>query len=286
MNKKQVGSLFVGLGALMALLVAFLVYSQLRAAEEVASQAATRRVVVATRDIPEQQRVELNAVTYASISEEALPTRPITNLDNAVGKYARQRIYRGDILNDDRVVSLETIRRDLATGRPAPAPSLVLDKDQVMFVLPSKMAGNFAGQSPNLLTATDAIRAGDYVDILVTTLEFPETLTPEQREDARQNRPWDYLRTRVLFQNLKVHNVGLFAGPDNKDQTTKADERYLTFVVDRDTALQMKWLKDIVALGQANVDFVLRSPTNPDILPSEAMTVQDIRQRFGLYGRQ
>jgi Flp pilus assembly protein CpaB len=287
MNKKQVGSLLIGVGALMALLVAFLVYSQLRAAEEKASQAPTRRVVVATRDIPEQARVELNAVTYASISEEALPARPITNLDNAVGKFARQRIYRGDILNDDRVVSLETIRRDLAAGRPAPAPSLVLDKDQVMFVLPSKMSGNFAGQSPNLLTATDAIRAGDYVDILVTTLEFPEGMATAEREDFRQNRPWDYLRTRVLFQNLRVHNVGMFMGPDAKDQTSKSSEdRYLTFIVDRETALQMKWLKDIVALGQANVDFVLRSPSNPDILPSDATTVQDIRQRFGLYGRQ
>ena len=56
--------------------------------------------------------------------------------------------------------------------------------------------------------------------------------------------------------------------------------------MDRETALQLKWLKDIVALGQANVDFVLRSPSNPDTLPSEPMTVQDIRQRYGIYGRQ
>jgi Flp pilus assembly protein CpaB len=287
MNKKQVGSLLIGVGVLMALLVGALAYFQLKSAEEALTQVPTRRVVVATRDVPEQGRIELNSVALASISEEALPARPIQRVDEAVGKFARQKIYRGDILNEDRVVSLETIRREVSAGRPAPAPSLVLDRDQVMFVLPSRLTGSFAGQSANLLTAADALRPGDYVDVLVTTLEFPDGMTTEQREEARANRPWDFLRTRVMFQNLRVHNVGIFAGPDAKEQTaSRADERYLTFIVDRETALQLKWLKDIIALGQANIDFVLRSPSNPDMFASEAMTVQDIRQRYGVYGRQ
>jgi len=285
MNKKQVGSLLIGFGVLLALVVGGLVYFQLKNAEEQLGQVASERVVVATRDVPEQGRIEASAVTLASISREALPARPILKIEDAVGKFARQRIYRGDTLNEDRVVSLEQIRREVSAGRPAPAPSLVLDRDQVMFVLPSRMTGSFAGQNPNLLTAVDAIRPGDYVDVLVTTLELPENMTPEERQVAREQRPWDYLRTRVVFQNLRVHNVGPFVGPDAKEQP-KAGDTYLTFIVDRDTALQLKWLKDIVALGQANVDFVLRSPSNADTTPSEPMTVQDIRQRYGIYGRQ
>jgi len=287
MNKKQVGSLLIGVGVLMALVVAGLVYLNLRSAEERLNQVPSRRVIVARQDIPEQAQVTASAIGTASISEEILPTRPITTEGNAVGKYARGRIYRGDILTEDRVVSLDMIRRDLAQGRPAPAPSLVLDRDQVMFVLPSRMTGTFAGQSPNLLTATDAVRAGDYVDILVTTLELPETMSQEQREDVKQNRPWDYLRTRIMFQNLRVHNVGQFTLPEGQTSSQqRADDKFVTFVVDRETALQLKWLKDIVALGQANVDFVLRSPGNPEVLPTEPLTVQDIRQRYGLYGRQ
>ncbi len=285
MNKKQAGSLLIGVGVLLALIVGGLVYFQLKSAEEQVGKIASERVVVASRDIPEQGRIEASAVTLASISREALPARPILKIEDAVGKFARQKIHRGDILNDERVVSLDQIRREVAAGRPAPAPSLVLDKDQVMFVLPSRMTGSFAGQSPNLLTAVDAIRPGDYVDVLVTTLELPDSMTPEQREEAKAQRPWDYLRTRVVFQNLRVHNVGPFVGPDAKEQP-KTGDTYLTFIVDRDTALQLKWLKDIVALGQANVDFVLRSPSNPDTLPSEPMTVQDIRQRYGIYARQ
>jgi len=285
MNKKQMGSLLIGFGVLLGLVVAGLVYFQLQAAQEQLGQVASERVVVATRDIPEQGRIEASSVTFASISKEALPARPITKIEDAVGKFARQKIFRGDILNDERVVSLEQIRREVAAGRPAPAPSLVLDKDQVMFVLPSRMTGAFAGQGPNLLTSVDAIRPGDYVDVLVTTLELPESMTQEQREEARVNHPWDYLRTRVVFQNLRVHNVGPFLAPDAKE-APKTGDTYLTFIVDRETALQLKWLKDIVAMGQANVDFVLRSPSNPDTLPSEPMTVQDIRQRYGIYGRQ
>jgi len=289
MNKKQVGSLLIGVGGLMAIIIGALVYFQLRGAEEKLSQVPTERVVVATRDIPDQGRIELRAVDVASVSKEALPARPITRVDDAVGKFARQRIYKGDVLNQDRVVDLQTIRSDLAAGRAVPSVSLVLDRDQVMFVLPARLTGNFAGQGANTLTAADAIKAGDYVDILVTTLEFPDGMTAEQRQQAQQDRLAEFLRTRVLFQNLRVYNVGVFHSPDAKsDQAAqnRPEDRYLTVIVDRETALQLKWLKDLVALGQANVDFVLRSPGNPDIQPAVPVTVQDMQRQYGLYGRQ
>jgi Flp pilus assembly protein CpaB len=246
-------------------------------------------VVVATRDIPDQGRVDVRSVEYANVSKEALPARPILKTEDAVGKFARQKIYKGDILNADRVVDLQTIRQDLAAGKAVPSVSLVLDRDQVLFVLPARLQGSFAGQGPNTLTAADALKAGDYVDIIATTLEFPDGMTQEQRQAAQQDHLADYLRTRVLFQNLRVYNVGIFTPPDQKssDQAqTKPEDRLITFIVDRDTALQLKWLKDLVALGQANVDFVLRSPSNPDIQPSQAITAADMQRQYGLYGRQ
>ncbi len=285
MNNKGSRPLLLTLGLLLVLAASGLAYLQLRGAEERVEQVPTRRVVVANEDIPEQERIQLRQIAMVSISEEVLPARLITRPEDAVGKFARQRIYRGDILTEDRVVSLETVRRDLAEGRPLPSPSLVLDRNQVMMVLPSRMSGSFANQSPNLLTATEAVRPGDYVDVLVTTLELPETMPLDQQDLIRRNQPWDYLRTRVMFQNLRVHNVGTFS----KDPAAAAkgpDERYLTFVVDPHTALELKWLKDIVALGHANVDFVLRSPGNQDVTPAETLTAQEIRRQFGLYSRQ
>jgi Flp pilus assembly protein CpaB len=286
MNKKQVGSLLIGVGGLLAIVIGALVYFQLRGAEERLNQVPSDRVVVASRDIEPQARIELRSVDMASVSREALPARPITRVDDAVGKFARQKIYKGDLLNQDRVVDLRTIREEVVQGKPAPSPSLVLDRDQVMFVLPARLQGSFAGQGPNLLTSADAIRAGDYIDILVTTLEFPDTLTLEQRSDARANRAAEYLRTRVVFQNLRVYNVGVFQPPDAKAENTtnRPEDRYITFIVDREQALQLKWLKDLVALGEANTDFVLRSPSNPEVLPSQPVTVQEM-QRLGLYAR-
>ena len=290
MNKKQVGSLLIGVGGLLAIVIGAIVYFQLTGAEEKARQVPTERVVVATRDIPDQGRIERSAITLASVSREALPSRPINTEEIAVGKFARQKIYKGDVLNQDRVVDLATIRQDLAAGRQLPSVSLVLDRDQVMFVLPARLQGGFAGQGPNTLTAADAIKAGDYVDILVTTLEFPEGLAPEQRQAAQQDRLAEFLRTRVLFQNLRVYNVGVFQPPDAKsDQAAaqnKPEDRFITFIVSRDEALQLKWLKDLVALGQANVDFVLRSPSNNTVEPSVPVTVQDMQRQYGLYGRQ
>jgi hypothetical protein len=272
-------------------------------------------VVVAKEDIPEQGRIALSSVTLATMSEEALPARPFTEVPQVVGKFARQRIYRGDILTEDRVIGLQQLRGSEAGGtqsastsaststRAAGSPSMVLDQDQVMVVLPARMQGTFAGQSPNLLTATNAVRDGDYVDVHVTTLELPETMTSDQREYARRENPWDYLRTRVMFQNLRVYHVGTFpevvqnqnsrgSGAAAAAQSavpsaaTKPDDRYLSFAVNRHTALELKWLKDIVALGHANVDFVLRSPTNQDVTPNEALTVQEIRRDFGVYGNR
>jgi hypothetical protein len=257
---------------------------------------------VATQDIPAQARITLSAVTLASISEESVPARPFVDIGQAVGQVARQPIFKGDILTADRVLSLDQIRAG-GTGAVAgiaASPSLVLDKDQVMIVLPAHMTGGFAGQSPNLLTNTNAIRDGDYVDVLATTLELPDGMTPQERGVAREERPWDYLRTRVLFQNLRVHHVGSFPDlGDNRgtpgqggfaavapagNSATRPEDRYLAFVVDRETALKLKWLKDIVALGHANVDFVLRSPVDQEIQPNETLTVQDLRRQFGMYG--
>jgi Flp pilus assembly protein CpaB len=220
MSKKRGGMVLVSVGVLMALIAGWLAYSQLKAAEKRVEQVPGRRVVVATQDIPEQGRIALSSVTLATISDEALPARPFNDIPQVVGKFARQRIYRGDILTEDRVIGLEQLRAGAADGAVAAStgsatssrasPSLVLDKDQMMVVLPAKLQGNFAAQSPNLLTTVDAIRPGDYLDVLVTTLELPETMTREQRDDARRERPWDYLRTRTMFQNLRVHHVGEF----------------------------------------------------------------------------
>ncbi|HZR98146.1 MAG TPA: SAF domain-containing protein [Chloroflexota bacterium] len=288
MNKKQLGSLLIGVGGLLAIIIGVVVYLQLTSAQEKLAQVPTERVVVATRDIPDQGRIELRAVDIASVTKEAMPNRPITRVEDAVGKFARQRIYKGDVLNADRVVDLKTIRDDLSAGKSVPSVSLVLDRDQVLFVFPSRLQGSFAGQGPNSLTAADAIKAGDYVDILATTLEFPDGMTPEQRQAAQQDRLAEFLRTRVLFQNLRVYNVGVFQSPDAKtDQAAnRPEDRWISFIVDRDTALQLKWLKDLVALGQANVDFVLRSPSNPDVQPAAPITVQDMQRQYGLYGRQ
>lgn len=309
MSRKRGGVLLVGVGLLLAVLAGWLAYSQLKAAEKRVEQVPGRRVVVATQDIPEQSRIALSAVTLATISEEALPARPFTDVSQAVGKFARQRIYRGDILTEDRVIGLEQLRagdgatRAGSTAPPAAAsPSLVLDKDQMMVAFPARLQGNFAAQSPNLLTEVNAIRAGDYVDILVTTLEFPEGMTREQRDEARREYPWEYLRTRVMFQNLRVHHVGEFdeavgalsgrsggsaltaATQSAARGRTRPEDRYLTFIVDRDTALQLKWLRDLVALGHASVDFALRSPANQEVTSAPVLTVQDIQRQFGLYG--
>jgi len=83
MNKRQAGSLLIGVGGLMAIVVGVVVYLQLKSADERLQQVPSERVVVATRDIPDQGRIELRSVDLASVSKEAMPNRPITRVEDA-----------------------------------------------------------------------------------------------------------------------------------------------------------------------------------------------------------
>ena len=235
-----------------------------------------RRDVVLLDDLADVGRVCLGGCVF--IFDRQPGTEFDAGLDSGEEKAGAQRAAAGESVEETRQV-LDYWRKEVDV------PGIQLDLEVQLqrrhFDVTRKSNGMVTGEfalprleGETLLTAVDAIRPGDYVDVLVTTLELPESMTPEQREEARTQRPWDFLRTRVVFQNLRVHNVGPFVGPDAKEQP-KTGDTYLTFIVDRDTALQLKWLKDIVALGQANVDFVLRSPGNSDQLPAEPMTVQE-----------
>src|SRR4029077_8832161 len=85
--------------------------------------------------------------------------------------------------------------------------SFRIEKGKVMYVMPVSFAG-----SQFSLAQVNALRAGDRVDLLYTTINAPQGLTPEQRDEVKAN-PIPYLQTRIMLQDLRIQEIGTYA-PD------------------------------------------------------------------------
>jgi Flp pilus assembly protein CpaB len=82
------------------------------------------------------------------------------------------------------------------------------------------------------------------------------------------------------MQNLKVINVGYFGEGAGRTTDTPRDERFLTFEVTPDEALQLKWIKDVATLV-GNLEMVLRSPLDTQPFPQTEVGFDLMQSQFG-----
>jgi len=130
-----------------------------------------------------------------------------------------------------------------------------------MYVMPVAFAG-----SQFSIAQVNALRAGDRVDLLYTTINAPQNLTPDQRQEVDAN-PIPYLQTRIMLQDLRIQEIGSYA-PDGTlvpatNSAGAVGNANIIFVVEPEEALVLKWLKDAATYyKQSNVEMVLRSPAD------------------------
>jgi hypothetical protein len=144
-----------------------------------------------------------------------------------------------------------------------------------MYVMPVAFAGSTFG-----LAQVNALRSGDRVDLLYTTINAPQNLTQQQRDDIKAN-PIPYLQTRIMLQDLRIQEIGSYAAdgtlvpatgdPSGKGAVSLANANII-FIVQPEEALVLKWLKDAATYYKdSNVEMVLRSPA--DDQQADASTV-------------
>jgi hypothetical protein len=149
------------------------------------------------------------------------------------------------------------------------APSFRIEKGKVMYVMPVQ----FAGSSFSLATV-NALRSGDRVDLLYTTINAPQGLTPEQRDEVRAN-PIPYLQTRIMLQDLRIQEIGSYAAdgslvpatgdPSGKGAAPSLGGANIIFIVRPEESLVLKWLKDAATYYRdSNIEMVLRSPADDE----------------------
>ena len=256
MNRRRIGVFLIVGGIALAAIVGFLVYQQADAAEQLRQAQPKNWAVVALIDIPERSIIAADQLDVIRVPDLALPPGnavyrpPVGASDTAieagkanakgavVGQLTGQRIYKGEVINTDRL------------GKPATQsqPSLLVPKGKVWYHLPVNTGAGGQGQS--LLTALNFVRPGDFIDVYYTTTETPAIAADPTNptEDALKG-----LYTRRILQAVKVINVGLFP------PGTPGGPPDLTLELTPRQALQMKWLKDASA-QTGNMEFVVRSP--------------------------
>jgi Flp pilus assembly protein CpaB len=242
---------------MLALFVGVMVYSQVSEAERVKASLPTARVVIATGDIPARSEIAASMVNVRTVPDELVQAGAATKVEDVVGKFSPDAIAKGSVINTQKVGPLAVKN----------APSFRIEKGKVMYVMPVSFAG-----SQFSIAQVNALRAGDRVDLLYTTINAPQGLTPEQRDEVRSN-PIPYLQTRIMLQDLRIQEIGSYAPdgslvPATGDPTAKGaapsiSNANIIFIVQPEESLVLKWLKDAATYYKdSNIEMVLRSPAD------------------------
>jgi Flp pilus assembly protein CpaB len=256
-QRKRLGFILIGGGVLMALIVGVMVYSQVSEAERVKASLPTARVVIATSDIPARTEIAASMVNIRTVPDELVQAGAATKIEDVVGKFTPDAITKGAVLNTQKIGPVAVKN----------APSFRIEKGKVMYVMPVSFAG-----SQFSIAQVNALRSGDRVDLLYTTINAPQGLTSDQRQEITAN-PIPYLQTRIMLQNLRIQEIGSYAAdgslvpasgdPSGKGAAPSLSGANIIFIVDPEEALVLKWLKDAATYyKESNVEMVLRSPAD------------------------
>ena len=257
MQRKRLGLILIGGGVILALIVGVMVYSQVSDAERVKAQLPTARVVIATADIPARTEIAASMVNIQTVPNELVQAGAATKVEDVVGKFTPSAVTKGEVINTQKIGPIAAKN----------APSFTIEKGKVMYVMPVSFAGTQFS-----LAQVNALRSGDRVDLLYTTINTPENLSTDQRSSIEAN-PIPYLQTRIMLQDLRIQEIGSYAAdgslvpaggdPKNGGSATSIASSNIIFVVDPEEALVLKWLKDAATYYQkSNVEMVLRSPAD------------------------
>jgi Flp pilus assembly protein CpaB len=278
LRPERVGFILTAIGLVLSLLIGVLVYSQVADAQRVRASLPTSIVIVAATDIPPRSEVAASMLTVSTAPDPLLQEGAATRVEDVAGKYTPDGFIKGEVINT----------RKLGPAATRNTPSYGIEKGKVMYVMPVSFTGTELS-----ITRVNALRAGDRVDLLYTTIDAPPGLAPAQRDEVRAD-PIPYLQTRIMLQNLRIQEIGSYAAdgslvPATTDASTKGAVPSLAnaniiFIVSPEEALVLKWLKDAaVFYRDSNVEMVLRSPADDEQADNTLVVNYNyMRQKYNL----
>lgn len=282
MNRKRAGTFMIVGGFIVALLVAALVWQQVSAAQAVLGLVPTRQVVIATMDIPARTEIAASMVKVVAVPNDLVQAGAATHVEDVVTKFSPTGFVKGEVINTQKLGPIAAKN----------SPSFTIPKGKVMYVMPVSFAGSEFG-----IAKVNALRAGDRVDLLYTTINTPQGLSADQMVQVKED-PIPYLQTRIMLQDLRIQEIGTFAD-DGRLISASSDKKSgsnasatadplananIIFIVDPEQALVLKWLKDAATYyKQSNIEMVLRSPSDTQLADNSLLVnFQYMEQKYHL----
>ena len=277
MRPKRVGYILTAIGVILSLFVGVVVYTQVADAERVKASLPTTQVIVAAVDIPPRSEIATAMLAVQVIPDQLMQVGAATRVEDVAGKFTPEGVLKGEVINTRKLGPL--------AGRST--PSYGIERGKVMYVMPVSFTGNEFS-----VARVNALRAGDRVDLLYTTIDAPQGLTTDQRDQVRAN-PIPYLQTRIMLQDLRIQEIGTYAAdgalvPPTGDASGKGapalDQASIIFVVKPEEALVLKWLKDAATFYRdSNIEMVLRSPSDEELADNNlVVNFNYMREKYNL----
>lgn len=209
---------FLIVGLLLAGLTGLALYGVAQQARTSAPAYAADTVVVmvASRDLADRTVLTADALTAKKFPSDLVPAGTASAPDSLLGQTTLVPIPAGGPI----------VASQLVSAKGTAGQSLTIEKGKVLVAFPTN----------DVLTTAGLVQRGDRVDILATISVL--TTQPDRAKQAQ-----------TIVQNLEVLSVTT----PTKEQPNRISA--LTFVVDHQTALVLKYLRD----AQATIDVVVRS---------------------------
>lgn len=230
--------IFLGLGLLLAGLTGLSLYG--------VSQDYNGRQAVAATDTAEIVVAKADIATHAVVVADMLArkTYPIDLVP--VGAITNQADALGQTTVSAIPAGAAVVRSQLVAANGRSGASVTLEKGKVLVAFPTV----------DPLTLAGLVRPGDRIDVLAT-------MTAGSGDTAR--------KTQTTVQNLEVLDV-ITSG------TVGQRVASLTFVVDHQVALVLKYLRDT----QATVDIAVRSRAETDLTTTTSVDLSYLLQTYGV----
>jgi len=270
------GKVFIILGVILALAAFAGVVIAMRGTQEKtkAAEVSTRKVVVATTDIPVRSKITSDDVTLKDMPLEAIPPMAVTEVYSVTDRIALTDIFAGQVILESMVSSAETSSSLL--------PALSVPPGMVAMTLPVNEVSGVA----------EALREGDRVDVIVAlrVIEY----------DPQGNESMPEYSAQFTIQNVQVLHIGRWAAPMPEEATEEGAKSGLlgagggrvggsaveplsvvTLLVEPQDALVLKYALDKkIEENREAFTLVLRAMNSSEVYSTEAVNQDYMVQRF------
>ena len=221
-----------------------------------------RRVVyVAATDIAPNIPVKASQITTGTYPLDMVPGDAITSTTDVISKTAGTTILSGQILVKRQFA-------DLPIGTRVVVPA-----GKVLVAFPST----------DMLNATGAVNVGDHVDIMLSIpISGTTILNAGAQTGSQEEAGTRMLVSQLTLQNIVVENVGQWVAPGQQAQQNTANNalKIITFVVDPQEALILKYVKD----SGGTIDLAIRSALDNDIKDTEPVNIDYLVDLYKFIG--